>query len=386
LRDAYARVRGRVSEAAVRSGRKAGDVVLVAVTKTAGPDQVRQLVEMGQRDFGENRVQQLLQRVSQLQEYLARKRVFTSTPPQGDWFDEPGSAKAAAVSHPSPAATPGVPRWHMIGHLQRNKVKLVVPLVKLIHGVDTLRLAEELHAFGARQTARAEARIVPRPSSPIMGEASTYWPAPAPGSGAAAPGQGAPGPMRDYVIDILIQVNASGEETKFGVALPAVLPLAEQIDSMMHLRLRGLMTIAPYSEDPEASRPVFARVAELFGELRAAKIGGPPCNILSMGMSGDFEVAIEEGANMVRIGRAIFGEAEGPRVRAEDLDKRTTAEPADAEDDAGAEDPAEPVAEEEADQEGPRSAEVRRRQRLASEKQSRARIARENRSARGGNG
>ena len=110
------------------------------------------------------------------------------------------------------------------------------------------------------------------------------------------------------MIDILIQINTSGETGKSGVAAPAVINLAEQIDSMVHLRLRGLMTMAPYSDNPEDARPTFARAAEIFGELRSEKIGGSQCNILSMGMSGDFQVAIEEGANLLRIGRALFGE------------------------------------------------------------------------------
>src|SRR6185295_5699756 len=159
-------------------------------------------------------------------------------------------------------------RWHMVGHLQRNKVKQVLPLVRLIHSVDSLRLAEELNAAGLRS---------------------------------------------GRVIDMLVQVNSSGEASKFGVAAPAAIHLCEQIDSMLHLRLRGVMTMAPTPPeggmgDPAAARDTFARCAELFGELRDAKIGGPTCNILSMGMSDDFEIAIEEGANLVRIGRALFGE------------------------------------------------------------------------------
>ena len=153
----------------------------------------------------------------------------------------------------------------MIGHLQRNKVKQVVPLVHLIHSVDTLRLAEELQALAART---------------------------------------------DRTIDILLQVNASGEETKFGVAAPAVIHLAEQIDSMVHLRLRGLMTMAPYSDDPETARAVFNRTAEFFQDIRKAKVGGDTFNILSMGMSGDYQIAIQEGANLVRIGTALFGKVE----------------------------------------------------------------------------
>jgi pyridoxal phosphate enzyme (YggS family) len=249
----------------------------------------------------------------------------------------------------------------MIGHLQRNKVKVVVPLVNLIHSVDSLRLAEELHAYGARLAARNDPRL---------------------GRTGAASGD-------DCVIDILLQVNASGEESKFGVAPPAVLHLADQIDSMLHLRLRGLMTMAPYRENPEASRPVFARVADLFEELRSARRSGQHINILSMGMSHDFVVAVEEGANLVRIGRAIFGEGAVPPAAGDDGQTRR---PSDAEPDDDS-DPAELAEATELDEagdssgehdEGPRSAEVRRKQRLANEKAARARIARENRSSRSG--
>lgn len=244
--EAYHQVRERVDAAARRSGRRASDVLLVAVTKHATPDQIRTLIDLGHVDLGENRVQQLQQRHAQLEEYLHRRRTLGG----GD------DAKA------SPAVTP---RWHMIGHLQRNKVKNVVPLVKLIHGVDSLRLAEEVHSFGHRT---------------------------------------------EQVVDVLLQVNASGEKGKHGLALPAVLPLAEQLQTMAHLRVRGLMTMAAFSDDPEVARPTFARAAELLHDLQESGCV-ERCNLLSMGMSGDFEVAIEEGANIVRVGSAIFGEGEG---------------------------------------------------------------------------
>lgn len=248
LRDAYRKVMENIAKAAERSGRRPQDVNLVAVTKNASPDQIRTLVELGQVDLGENRVQHLQHRVALLEEFLARRRTMGS--PSGKQTEAPAKV-----------------RWHMIGHLQRNKIKQVVPLVHLIHSVDSLRLAEELHNFATRT---------------------------------------------EKPIDILLQVNVSGETSKFGVAAPAVLHLAEQIDSMIHLRLRGLMTMAPYSDNPEDSRPTFARTAELFEDITKAKIGGNDFNILSMGMTNDYEIAIEEGANVVRVGRAIFGENEPP--------------------------------------------------------------------------
>jgi hypothetical protein len=247
LRDAYHRVTDRIAAAAERSGRKPTDVLMVAVTKNATPDQIRTIVELGHMDLGENRVQQLTQRAPQLNEFLARKRTLARAAPR------------------SLQEIPDKVRWHMIGHLQRNKVKLVLPHVALIHSVDSLRLAEEIHNLASRS---------------------------------------------EQAVDILIQVNTAGEQQKTGVIAPAVIPLAEQIDSMMYLRLRGVMTMAPYSDNPEDARPVFARTREIFQDLIAEDIAGQHCNVLSMGMTGDFEVAIEEGANVVRIGRALFGEGE----------------------------------------------------------------------------
>ncbi|NJO82676.1 MAG: YggS family pyridoxal phosphate enzyme [Blastochloris sp.] len=182
LRDAYRRVTDSIAEAATRANRKPGDIITVAVTKNATPDQIRQLVEMGHGDLGENRVQQLQQRVPQLAEFLGRKKTLAGAVPKQHEI------------------TPDKVRWHMIGHLQRNKVKAVVPLVQLIHSVDSLRLAEELHAYGART---------------------------------------------DRVIDVLLQVNTSGEASKAGVAPPAVSHVAEQIDTMIHLRFRGLNDHGP---------------------------------------------------------------------------------------------------------------------------------------------
>lgn len=248
LRDAWRRVNDRIDAAAQRSGRRRSDVLLVAVTKNAAPEEIRAVVDLGQTDLAENRVQHLIQRAAMLDEFLSRRREL------------PGAAPGLSVSE-----APDAVRWHMIGHLQRNKIKQAAPLVKLIHSVDSLRLAEELQTLGNRLDA-------------------TY--------------------------DVLLQVNTSGEASKFGVTSPAAPYLAEQIDTMVHLRLRGVMTIAPHSDDPEQSRGTFVRTRELFEEMRHDGLGGRDFNILSMGMSGDFEVAIEEGANLVRIGRALFGETE----------------------------------------------------------------------------
>jgi len=244
LKDAYRKTLDRLAAAAERSGRRREDVLMVAVTKHASPDQIRLLVGLGHEDLGENHVQYLIQRVAQLEEFLSRHRTL-------------GRATTR-----SGAALPTSVRWHMVGHLQRNKVKQIIPLVRLIHSVDSLRLAEELHSHAARL---------------------------------------------DCVVDVLLQVNTSLEPAKFGVAAPAALHLAEQLDTMIHLRLRGVMAMAPVTENPEESRPYFARAAEIFTDIRDARIGGRSFNALSMGMSHDFEAAVEEGANIVRIGQALFG-------------------------------------------------------------------------------
>ena len=241
----YADVRRRIDEALARAGRTGDPVVLVAVTKHATIDQIRELLRLGHADLGENRIQVLEQHAAQAEEFLSRVRQLPS---------------AAAGDVPERI------RWHMIGHLQRNKVRKVIDRVRLIHSVDSLRLAEEIQA--------------------------------------AASNRG------EEVIEVLVQVNIAGEAQKFGVAPPAVRHLIDQMDTMYNVRVRGLMCMAPYSDDPEASRPVFERCRELFEDIRTSGIAGEHFDLLSMGMSGDFEVGIECGSNIVRVGSALFGESE----------------------------------------------------------------------------
>jgi pyridoxal phosphate enzyme (YggS family) len=242
LKQRYEQVKQRIAEAAARAGRRAGDIVLVAVTKNASVDEIRQLVELGHVDFGENRVQNLVQRAAQINEYLSRQQQLRT---------ERGRRPQADI------------RWHMIGHLQRNKVRKVLNSVRLIHSVDSLRLAEEIQIGAARF---------------------------------------------EQPVEVLVQVNTSGEKSKFGCAPAAVRHLLDQIDTMLNLRARGMMCMAPQSERPEDSRLTFQRCRELFDDLRAEGVGGERFNLLSMGMSSDFEVGIECGSNIVRIGTAIFGE------------------------------------------------------------------------------
>jgi hypothetical protein len=270
-----------VSAAARRAGRTPGEVIVVAVTKTADPEQIRTLLRLGHRDFGENRVQVLAQHAAIVEEYLSRQRLVPSG--RRVAAEPPALFESASPLAPSPAL-PGGPegvRWHMIGHLQRNKAKKVVDSVRLIHSVDSLRLAEELQTIALR---------------------------------------------KDRVIEVLLQVNCSGESQKFGCPLAAAIPLAEQIATMINVRVRGLMTMAAESARPEDARPAFARCRELFEEMRGLGLGEhAPFNILSMGMSGDYEVAIAEGANIVRVGSAIFGAARAgvdhPELPEEDEDE-----------------------------------------------------------------
>ena len=220
-----------------RPSAKPSEITLIAVTKTAAPEQIREILQLGVTDLGESRVQVLAQRAGQLNEFFQRRAIH------GDG----GPAQKI--------------RWHMIGHLQRNKVKSVLPLVHMIHSVDSLRLAEELDNQGVK-----------------MGRK----------------------------IAVLLQVNTSEETTKFGVAVGAAVHLAEQMDSMPGLQMMGLMTMAPLEAPEEKVRHAFPR-REIFEELKWHKIGGPGLRHLSMGMSHDFEAAIAEGSTMVRIGSALFG-------------------------------------------------------------------------------
>lgn len=250
LAERYNEVKQRVADAARRSGRTPESVYLVAVTKTAEPDDIRELIELGHRDFGENRVQQMVQRASMVEEWFERARLLGRSAGARATFD---------VSKPV--------RWHMIGHLQRNKARKVADLCRLVHSVDSLRLAEELQVFANKH---------------------------------------------DRDIEVLIQVNVSGEESKEGVPIPAAAAIAEQIDTMIRVHVRGLMTMAPHSDNPEEARAHFIRCRELFEEMKTEGYGEGRFDLLSMGMSGDYEVAIEEGANIVRVGSAIFGEAKEP--------------------------------------------------------------------------
>ncbi len=231
-------VRGRIAAACARANREVAEVTLVAVTKTAAPEQIREIVQLGVADLGESRAQVLGQRMSQINEFFQRRQGHGDT------------------------SAPTRLRWHMIGHLQRNKVKAVLPMVQVVHSVDSLRLAEEIEI---------QATKMKRPAA------------------------------------VLMQVNASEEKSKFGVAVGAAVHLGEQIASMENVDLIGLMAMAPLEGGDAAARSAFRRAREVFEDMRWHKIGGSGFRHLSMGMSHDFEIAIEEGATLVRVGSALFG-------------------------------------------------------------------------------
>lgn len=225
IQERYAEVKRRVDEAALRSGRKPEDVRLIAVTKTHPASEINEAIEAGAADIGENRVQEVLEKYDSV----------------------------------SPV------RWHLIGHLQTNKVRQIIDKVVMIHSVDSLKLAREIDKR------------------------------------AAAAG---------ITMDVLIEINSAMEETKSGIPAADLRQLVTDIcNECGNVRVCGIMCIPPIAAEPEDSRPYFREAAELFEEMKGWDL--PPERFapteLSMGMSGDFEVAVEEGATMVRVGSSIFG-------------------------------------------------------------------------------
>jgi len=236
------RIKENIAEACLRTKRDPMRVRLIAVTKTVDANVIRTLLEIERLDLAESRVQELIQRHAIIRESISRRLVLPDTAAE---------------------QKPGAPCWHMIGHLQRNKVKQLLPLVEYIHSVDSLRLAEEINTASAR-----------------LG-------------------------LNDKV-KIFLQVNTSQEKQKNGLAVGAVTALAEQVETLPNLQIVGLMTMAPLTDDQDVCRFCFARLREIFEEIHGEKICGPHFQHLSMGMSQDYVTAVEEGATMLRIGTALF--------------------------------------------------------------------------------
>ena len=223
IRENYEKILSRVREAAARSGREPGEIKVIAVSKTVTADRVKAAFDAGLTDFGENRVQELCDKTDIL---------------------DIGC------------------NWHLIGHLQTNKVKYIADRVSMIHSLDSLELADEI-----RKRAQKAGRRM----------------------------------------DVLIQVNVAGEESKFGIKPEETLEFVKAVGKMENIKVKGLMTIAPMAENPENIRWVFANLRKLLIDIRKENIDNIDMDYLSLGMSNDFEVAIEEGSNMVRIGTALFG-------------------------------------------------------------------------------
>jgi hypothetical protein len=237
------RLKQTISSVCARSGRDPRSVKLVIVTKSASLDAVKEVIRLGCTDLAENRVQQLKKVSLQITEFLDAHSNNTHSP----------RGEAAGL--------PKQVNWHMVGHLQRNKVRQVLPIAPFIHSVDTLRLAEEIN------TSAAKLKLCPK---------------------------------------VLLQINTSNEPQKYGVPTGAAIHLAEQIETLTNLKLCGLMTMAPLTRNSDLVRDCFVRARELFIEMRGEKIVGPQFTELSMGMSSDYEIAIEEGATILRIGSAVF--------------------------------------------------------------------------------
>ena len=219
-------VNHKIQAACERSGRKPEEVTLIAVSKTKPTALIEEAMQSGQNIFGENKVQEIVDKFEKLPKTL---------------------------------------QWHMIGHLQRNKVKYIVDKVALIHSVDSLRLAETISKEAVKN---------------------------------------------NVCVPILIEVNVAGEESKFGTTCEESIDLIRAISELPGVNIQGLMTIAPFVKNSEENRLVFRKLKQLSVDIKDKNINNVNVDILSMGMTGDYEVAIEEGATMVRVGTGIFGERE----------------------------------------------------------------------------
>ena len=216
-------VESQIREACERSGRLREEVTLIAVSKTKPASVLKEAYDLGVRVFGENKVQELADKYEELPKDI---------------------------------------RWHMIGHLQRNKVKYIIDKVELIHSVDSLRLAETIEKEAAKHNITA---------------------------------------------NILIEVNVAKEESKFGLMPEELDEFVSEVAKFPHIQVQGLMTIAPFVDDPEENRGIFQRLRKLSVDIAAKNVDNITMCILSMGMTNDYTVAVEEGAAMVRVGTGIFG-------------------------------------------------------------------------------
>lgn len=230
IKEQYDQVKEKIKVACQNASRSVDDVTLIAVSKTKPLEMLQEAYAAGARDFGENKVQELVDKIP---------------------------------------AMPKDIRWHMIGHLQRNKVKYIVDKVYMIHSVDSLRLAEEISKEAVKN---------------------------------------------NVIVKILIEVNVAEEESKFGLSMDQVEELLMQIKDLPGISVQGLMTIAPFVDDPEENREVFRKLKQLSVDIKSKNIDNINMNVLSMGMTGDYTVAVEEGASYVRVGTGIFGERDYSKI------------------------------------------------------------------------
>lgn len=224
LKDNLVEVEKRILEACHKAGRSRDEVTLIAVSKTKPVEMLQEIYDANVRDFGENKVQEMCDKMEVLPHDI---------------------------------------KWHMIGHLQTNKVKYIVGRTELIHSVDSIRLAREIQKQAVK---------------------------------------------KDVIVPILVEVNIAQEESKFGISKEETISLVKEIALLDHVAIKGLMTIAPFVENPEDNRGYFKAIKELSVDINNQNIDNVTMDILSMGMTGDYTVAIEEGATMVRVGTGIFGE------------------------------------------------------------------------------
>lgn len=224
IRENLEKVQNNILTACTKANRSANDVTLIAVSKTKPVELLQEAYDAGVRDFGENKVQEIMDKYDKL---------------------------------------PSDIRWHMIGHLQRNKVKYIIDKVVLIHSVDSLRLAEEISKQAQKH---------------------------------------------NLTMPILIELNIGAEDTKFGTSLEEAIALVKEISLLPNIQIKGLMTVAPFVDDAEENRHYFNAMKHLSVDIMKENIDNVCMDILSMGMTGDYEVAVEEGATMVRVGTGIFGE------------------------------------------------------------------------------
>lgn len=224
LKENLTNVEKAVREACEKSARKRSEVTLIAVSKTKPITLIQEIYDAGVRDFGENKVQELCEKYDRL---------------------------------------PSDIRWHMIGHLQRNKVKYIIDKVCMIHSVDSYRLAEEINIQAKKHK---------------------------------------------LIMPILLEINIADEQTKFGITKEDAILLAEEVSQLDSVRVEGLMAVAPYTENPEDNRKYFKQIKKLAVDIQRKNIDNINMHALSIGMTGDYTVAIEEGSTMVRVGTGIFGE------------------------------------------------------------------------------